>query len=58
MFMDNDFFELLSHKIISKDIYIRNKLKNYPLLEHTINLLALNTEMISVREINKILNDN
>jgi len=46
---------LIAHKIITKDIYIKQKLKNYTLLEHTIQVLAQNRKLISVREIHKIL---
>ena len=47
---------LVAHKIITKDIYIKQKLKNFSLLEHTIQVLAQNRKLISVREVHKILN--
>ena len=50
-----DNVSLLTHKVITKDIYIKQKLKNFSLLEHTIQTLAQNRKLISVREIHKIL---
>jgi len=47
--------DLFAHKIITQDIYIKQKLKNYALLEHTLKVLAQSYELISVREIHKIL---
>ncbi len=47
--------DLFAHKIITQDIYIKQKLKNFPLLDHTLKVIAQSHELISVREIHKIL---
>lgn len=53
-----EYFKLLSENIILKDIYVKNKLKNYDLLIYIINFLAQESKLISAREMHKILNEN
>jgi len=53
-----DYFKLISENIILKDIYVKNKLKNYNLLIKLIKLLALTNKLLSAKEIHKILNYN
>ena len=52
----NKYLKLKVENLIFKDIYIKNKLKNYDLLMDIINFLAINIEFISVKEIHKTLN--
>jgi predicted AAA+ superfamily ATPase len=53
-----DYFKMLSENIIIKEIYIKNKIKNYDLLKNLIKLLAMTNKLLSAREIHKILNYN
>jgi len=55
---EKDYFKLISENIILKDIYVKNKLKNYNLLIKLIKLLAMTNKLLSAKEIHKILNYN
>jgi len=55
---EEDYFRLISENIILKDIYVKNKLKNYELLRKLIKLLAMTNKLLSAKEIHKILNYN
>ncbi len=50
-----EYYNLLTQTILSKDIYIDNKLKSFEILKTTLYILAWNTQLISVRQIHTLL---
>ena len=53
-----EYYKIISENFILKEIYIKNNLKNYDLLNKLLKLLALTNKLLSAREIHKILNYN
>lgn len=56
--IDKELLLLKAHKILSQDIYIRHKLKNFPLLQNIIEELALWNGLTSVRSLHMQLTEN
>lgn len=55
---NKEYLELISHKLISQEIYIKYKLKNFLLLKQIIYLISKITRLVSVRELHSILEKN
>lgn len=54
----DEYFKLKAENFILKDIYIKNNLKNYTLLNSLLKLLAMTNKFLSAKEIKKILEYN
>lgn len=54
----DEYFKLKADNFILKDIYVKNNLKNYTLLNSLLKLLAMTNKLLSAKEIKKILEYN
>lgn len=54
--INTELSDLQAHKILSQDIYIKNKLKNFALLKNIIEQLAIWNTLTSVRNLHTELN--
>ncbi|MDQ7023762.1 MAG: hypothetical protein Q9M97_09845 [Candidatus Gracilibacteria bacterium] len=54
----DEYFKLKTENIILKDIYVKNNLKNYILLNSLLKLLAMTNNLLSAKEIKEILEHN